>query len=543
MGDRQKARRRHIERSRWTVALATSIALVTLWLGPAARAASCNTSGGGATLNITIASGQSVNVRINAANTILVDGGGLSDDNCGGNNAGTIATIDVNGAAGNETLTINNSGGGGAFDDDDDFNINLSSGTDSLVIIGDSTADTITFTPFASNGSDITQTGVESFTVFGGAGDDIVNGGTFAAGLTFNGGAGNDQLTGGSGNDTLNAGDGNDTVNGGSGTDLLTYANTVAGVTVSLATTTAQNTVGSGTDTIAGIENLTGTPANDSLTGSSTANTIVGGTGDDLIAGGEGDDSLNGMEGVDTVSYSASSVPVAINLSVGSAQNTGAGVDLISNVENAIGGSGSDTLTGTAAANTLTGGLGNDALTGGDGDDRLDGGDGRDRVVYASAAAGVSVNLATNTATGQGSDVLTSIENATGSPFADSITGSAVANSIKGGAGDDTLGGAGGGDRIEGGDGSDQLGGGAGVDRLLGGRGNDRGDTGGGNDLWKGGAGRDHIQGGAGRDAVRGGEGADILGGGPGNDHLNGGPGHDRCAGGPGNDTEVNCED
>ena len=37
-------------------------------------------------------------------------------------------------------------------------------------------------------------------------------------------------------------------------------------------------------------------------------------------------------------------------------QSTGAGADLISNVENAVGGSGNDTLTGSAGANTLTGG-------------------------------------------------------------------------------------------------------------------------------------------------------------------------------------------
>ena len=167
MGDRQKARRRHVGRSGWTVALATSIGLVALWLAPRRGRPRATPAAAGATLNITIASGQAVNVRINAANTILVDGGGLTDDNCGGNNAGTVTTIDVNGAAGNETLTINNTGGGGAFDDDDDFNIDLSSGTDTLIITGDSTADTITFTPFASNGSDITQTGVENFTVFG----------------------------------------------------------------------------------------------------------------------------------------------------------------------------------------------------------------------------------------------------------------------------------------------------------------------------------------------------------------------------------------
>ena len=98
-----------------------------------------------------------------------------------------------------------------------------------MVISGDTTADQVTFAPLSSNGSDITQTGVESFTVFANAGDDIVNGGTFAAPLTLSGGAGNDQLTGGLGNDTLNAGDGNDLINGNAGTDALTYGSTVRG--------------------------------------------------------------------------------------------------------------------------------------------------------------------------------------------------------------------------------------------------------------------------------------------------------------------------
>jgi hypothetical protein len=57
MGDRRRAARRPATRSGWAVALATSIGLVALWLAPAARAASCNTSGGGTTLHVTIASG------------------------------------------------------------------------------------------------------------------------------------------------------------------------------------------------------------------------------------------------------------------------------------------------------------------------------------------------------------------------------------------------------------------------------------------------------------------------------------------------------
>jgi len=52
--------------------------------------------------------------------------------------------------------------------------------------------------------------------------------------------------------------------------------------------------------------------------------------------------------------------------------------DTRSLVENAIGGSGADTLRGNAVANFLSGNAGNDALFGGDGDDTLDGGPGVD---------------------------------------------------------------------------------------------------------------------------------------------------------------------
>lgn len=52
--------------------------------------------------------------------------------------------------------------------------------------------------------------------------------------------------------------------------------------------------------------------------------------------------------------------------------------DLRSLIENAIGGSGSDRITGNVGRNTLTGNGGNDILSGGSGNDTLDGGIGRD---------------------------------------------------------------------------------------------------------------------------------------------------------------------
>ena len=54
----------------------------------------------------------------------------------------------------------------------------------------------------------------------------------------------------------------------------------------------------------------------------------------------------------------------------------GVAEDTIRNIENVIGGSGNDTLTGDALANSFIGGAGNDLLKGGGGNDVLDGGAG-----------------------------------------------------------------------------------------------------------------------------------------------------------------------
>jgi hypothetical protein len=54
-------------------------------------------------------------------------------------------------------------------------------------------------------------------------------------------------------------------------------------------------------------------------------------------------------------------------------------------IENAIGGSGNDSITGNQADNTLVGGGGNDTLIGGAGNDFLNGGDGTDTAVYSGA--------------------------------------------------------------------------------------------------------------------------------------------------------------
>src|SRR5439155_1849741 len=65
-----------------------------------------------------------------------------------------------------------------------------------------------------------------------------------------------ENLTGSNYNDTLEGNAGNNVLAGGSGTDTVTYVNASAAVTVNLANTGAQNTIGAGTDTLTGFENL-----------------------------------------------------------------------------------------------------------------------------------------------------------------------------------------------------------------------------------------------------------------------------------------------
>jgi Ca2+-binding RTX toxin-like protein len=113
------------------------------------------------------------------------------------------------------------------------------------------------------------------------------------------GGAGNDTLLGGDGADIIDGGAGNDVMNGGGGIDLVTYATAGSAVKVSLAVTSAQNTLGSGTDTLSNFENLTGSKFNDTLTGNSLGNFIIGGAGKDAMSGGSGDDTLVGGAGAD----------------------------------------------------------------------------------------------------------------------------------------------------------------------------------------------------------------------------------------------------
>ncbi len=138
-----------------------------------------------------------------------------------------------------------------------------------------------------------------------------------------------------------------------------------------------------------------------------------------------------------------------------------------SNVINA--GGGNDVLTAGSGNNELHGDAGNDLLFSGPGNDTLDGGTGIDTASYAHATAGVTVNLSLlggQNTLGAGTDILTGIENLTGSNFNDTLTGDNTGNVITGGLGNDVLNGGGGDDLLIGGLGNNTLSGGAGVDTF-----------------------------------------------------------------------------
>ena len=363
--------------------------------------------------------------------------------------------------------------------------------------------------PQVSGVNKLVYTGTSGGYLHGNNNDDDIEGGegddSVVAGAgndTLSGGAGNDTISGAGGNDSIAGGAGNDVISGGAGEDVADYAGVTSDLAINLATGVA---TGDGSDVLNGIEDANGGEGDDLIGGDKGNNILAGGGGNDVIGGGAGNDSLNGGTGNDT----------------------------------------------------MTGGAGNDIVTGGDGEDEVD---------YSAFAKKLAINLATGVATGDGTDVLSGIEDAVGGGNDDNITGDSLNNALSGGGGSDLLNGGGGNDVLNGGVGNDTVTGGAGDDFIEGGVGRDLANygsdtadlainlalgiaTGDGADTLSGiedacgGSGDDDItgdslnnglSGGAGRDSLNGGGGNDVLNGGAGNDTMTGGAGNDSIAGGAG---------
>jgi Ca2+-binding RTX toxin-like protein len=252
----------------------------------------------------------------------------------------------------------------------------------------------------------------------------------------------NDTLIGNADANMIEGGLGDDTLIGGAGDDTASYAGAAAGVTVSLALQgSAQNTGSAGTDTLSGFQNLLGSAFNDTLTGDAAENSLYGGAGDDILnpganAGGTVD-LLDGGVGSDTASFADYTAGVTATLK-GGADGTalvgGAMIASLRNIENLLGGSGNDILTGDANANVIEGGLG---------DDVLDGGAGVDTLSFRGSTA-VTVNLSILTAqnTGFGNDTISNFENVRTGSGADNITGDGNDNTFFDGGGADIYNGA-----------------------------------------------------------------------------------------------------
>jgi Ca2+-binding RTX toxin-like protein len=115
--------------------------------------------------------------------------------------------------------------------------------------------------------------------------------------------SGTASLSGNGLNNLLYAGAGSNVLDGLLGTDTVSYLYATAGIKVSLATTAAQATGGSGSDTLKNVENLTGSSYADTLTGSTGNNALNGGAGNDVLTGGLGADKLTGGTGADRFDF------------------------------------------------------------------------------------------------------------------------------------------------------------------------------------------------------------------------------------------------
>ena len=163
--------------------------------------------------------------------------------------------------------------------------------------------------------------------------------------------------------------------------------------------------------------------------------------------------------GIDTIDASQFATNQTIDLGQGKFSNIGPGIGNLAIaygavIENAVGGSGVDTITGNDADNRLEGGAGGDTI---------DGGAGRDTVSYHGSRARVNVDLS-RLAPGPDQylprggdalgDTLISIENIIGSDHDDRLVGVAFGtqgSEVSGGWGNDTIFGTSGDDTLHGG--------------------------------------------------------------------------------------------
>ncbi|MDD2829552.1 MAG: calcium-binding protein, partial [Sulfuricurvum sp.] len=420
-----------------------------------------------------------------------LNGGDGNDELDGGNGNdtlnGEIGSDNMSGGMGDDTYVVDDAG--------DNYWENDNAGNDTVLSYLD-----YSYLQWNVETLKIMNTGVASAfgngqdnTIIAGSGDNIIDGGGGNDTLSYINATGSivisllstsPQATGASGNDTIFGfenvtgsayadiitGDNNANVlDGGIGNDTVLYDQATAGVTVNLGLTTAQNTIGAGTDTLLNFENLVGSNYDDTLSGNAQANIIHGGDGSDTISAGAGndtiygdagndfigasagDDYLDGGNGIDEIQFAQAGSGVTVDLEITTQQATGGGGnDTILNFENVIGSNYNDTIYGTEGDNYIKGKAGddiiygrggNDFIGGGDGNDTVDGGNGIDTFTFENATGNITANLSITTAqnTGYGNDTILNFENLDGSAYNDTLIGNSSDNQIKGNGGNDTI--------------------------------------------------------------------------------------------------------
>lgn len=262
---------------------------------------------------------------------------------------------------------------------------------------------------------------------------------------------------------------------------------------------------------------ITGTKGDDNLTldlgdnviaGLAGDDTISTGLGDDFLDGGLGADTLDGGAGIDTIQFGSDTAGISVNLTTGTATDSGGSSDSLSNIENAIGTAFADTLIGNGGANSLNGGAGNDiisglagsdTLNGNAGTDTLTGGEGDDLIIGNTVKFGdediaiytgkfeeytitgnneINITVADGTSGRDGTDTLTRVEKLqfsdhtvnVGTGANDNLFNSTISIGL---SGNDVITGTSGTDTLNGGQGNDIVDGLGGVDTLTGGSGSD----------------------------------------------------------------------
>lgn len=363
----------------------------------------------------------------------------------------------LNGGTGNDTLYGN--AGDNVLNGGDGNDILMGRGGNDT-LIGGNGIDTVSYA-YAANGVTVAlNAGAATVSVAAGDTDTLtgienITGTDFADTLT--GDANANVLDGGNGNDTFVLSGGADTIIGGGGVDTFNLAPASAGATLNLGSLDGNGfstlTIGALTQKVSGIENITGTGFNDTFTGNGANNTISGGAGadiingglgDDIIYGGSGSDTLAGGGGNDTVRFDDLTSGITVTLSSAGTGNVvnGPDTDTISGFSTIYMTGSDDTFTESTAADTVFGLGGNDTfkmVAGDSSNDMFDGGSGINTVDYTNASNAIDVNLATQTATGNGTDTLVNIQNVVGTAFDDTIRGSTAANTLDGGSGTNTL--------------------------------------------------------------------------------------------------------